>query len=94
MLYIESEILELKSSLSEWKEVIISLCAFANKKGGKVIVGLDNNGQPTNQQIGYGSIEDIANKIKTNTDPPLYPSINIKTFALGEIVELDIPESE
>jgi len=36
----------------------------------------------------------MANKVKINTDPILYPSINVKTFGPGEIVELEIPESD
>jgi predicted HTH transcriptional regulator len=33
-MYQESEKLELKESLNEWREIIISLSAFANKNGG------------------------------------------------------------
>ena len=90
----ESEKIELKSSFSEWKEAIIALCAFANKKGGKVIIGLDDNGGSVGIQIGKGTIEDFANKIKNHTDPILYPSINVKTFGLGEIVEIEVSESD
>ena len=46
-MYRESETLEKKSSFAAWKEIIISLSAFANKKGGKVIVGMDVQGNPT-----------------------------------------------
>ena len=94
MSYKESETLEIKSSFSEWKEIIISLVAFANKRGGKVIVGFDDNGNPTNQIIGKNTIEDLVNKIKNNTDPVLYPSIIVKTFALGEIIEIEVKEAE
>jgi len=90
MQYKESEILELKSSFGEWKEIIISLTAFANKKGGTVVVGLDNKANPLHLQIGNNTIEDFVNKLKNHTDPILYPSINIKTFGLGEIVEITV----
>ena len=90
----ESEKLEFKSSFAEWKEAIISLCAFANKKGGKVIVGVKDDGTINEIQIGKNTIEDFANKIKNNTDPILYPSINVKTFGLGEIVEIEVSESD
>lgn len=63
MNYKESEILEIKSSFGEWKEIIISLAAFANKGGGKIIVGFDDKGNPTNQTIGKNTIEDLQNKI-------------------------------
>ena len=94
MQYKESENLELKSSFSEWKEIIITLSAFANKNGGMVVVGLDDNGISVNLQIGKRTIEDFVNKIKNCVDPILYPSINVKTFGLGEIVEIKIPKSD
>jgi len=94
MSFKESEKLELKSSFSEWKEIVISLASFANKKGGKVIVGLEDSGESVGIQIGKGTIEDFVNKIKNNTDPVLYPSINVKTFGLGEIVEIEVSESD
>jgi len=94
MVFKESEKLELKTSLSEWREIIISLVSFANKKGGKVIVGITDKGLPSSLKMGKNTVEDFANKIKNNTDPTLYPSINIKTFGLGEIMEIEVSESD
>ncbi|MFA5776882.1 MAG: RNA-binding domain-containing protein [Parcubacteria group bacterium] len=54
----ESEKIELKSSFSEWKEAIIALCAFANKKGGKVIVGMKDDGTTNEIQVGKNTIEE------------------------------------
>jgi ATP-dependent DNA helicase RecG len=93
-MYRESETLETKSSFAAWKEIVISLCAFANKKGGKVVVGLDDQGNPVGLRIGKDTLEEMANKIKMHTDPILYPSINVKTFGPAEIVEMEIPESD
>lgn len=90
----ESEILELKSSFGVWKEIIKSLCAFANKRGGTVIVGFNDNGEPLNLKIGKHTLEDFVNKLKANTDPILYPSVNVKSFALGQIAEIYIPPSD
>jgi ATP-dependent DNA helicase RecG len=59
-----------------------------------VVVGLDDQGNPTGLNIGKDTLEEMANKIKMHTDPILYPSINVKTFGPGEIVELEIPESD
>ena len=90
----ESENIELKSSFGEWKEIIISLSAFANKKGGTVIVGIDDKGQPLHMQLGNKTIEDFVSKVRNHTDPILYPSINVKTFGLGEIVEITVSPSD
>jgi ATP-dependent DNA helicase RecG len=94
MAFAESENLELKSSFGEWKEIIISLSAFANKKGGTVIVGLSDSAEPLGNTFGKNSIEDFLNKLKANSDPVLYPSVVVKTFGTGEIVEISIPESD
>lgn len=56
----ESQTLEFKSSFGEWKEIVETLCGFANAQGGKVVVGMGDNGQPT------GTIEDFLNKVKVN----------------------------
>ena len=46
----ESQTVEYKKSFG--KEVIISLVAFANTGGGKVIVGVDDNGRPCGFDVG------------------------------------------
>ena len=46
----ESETLEFKTSFG--KEVIITLSAFANTKGGKVLFGVGNDGKATESPNG------------------------------------------
>lgn len=75
----ESEKIELKETFAEWKEIIISLVAFANRIGGKIIVGVNDSGEFTNLIVGKNSIEDFVNKVKQHTDPVLYPSINVNS---------------
>ncbi|MBU1987602.1 putative DNA binding domain-containing protein, partial [Patescibacteria group bacterium] len=94
MKFQESQNLELKSSLGEWKEIIKTLSAFANQKGGKIIIGVDEDGELSENVIGKSSIEDIANKIKNNTDPVLYPLINQKTYGPQDILEIEIAQSD
>lgn len=90
----ESENIELKKSFSEWKEIIISLVAFANRKGEKIIDGIDDLGEFVNMKVGKNTIEDFVNKVKQHSDPVLYPSINVMEFALGEYVEIEVQESD
>ena len=90
----ETEKLELKASFAEWKEIIVSLVSFANRFGGKIVVGVNDSGEYINLQVGKNTIEDFVNKVKQHTDPVLYPSINVKEFGLGEYVEIEIPESD
>ena len=93
MIRSESETLEFKASFGEWKEAIQALCAFANAKGGRVVIGLDDTGQPTDLEIGKSSIEDFLNKVRLNTDPVLYPSVTVRTFGPCEIVEVLVEEN-
>ena len=76
----ESETVEFKKSTGEWKEIIETLSAFANTRGGIVLVGVDKKGKVCGVNIGKSTIEDITNKIITNTEPKLYPEISVKTI--------------
>ena len=37
----ETETLEFKKSTGEWKEIIETVSAFANTKGGMILIGID-----------------------------------------------------
>lgn len=74
----ESESLEFKSSLSEWKKAIETLAAFAWTTGGKIIFGISKSEKIIGVDIGKGTIEKLANDIKLNTDPKIYPKISVK----------------
>ncbi len=82
----ESETVEFKTSTGEWKEIIETLSAFSNTRGGIVLVGIDRNGKICGESVGKGTIEDITNKIITNTEPKLYPEINVKTLQKKKVV--------
>ncbi|MEE9151738.1 MAG: ATP-binding protein [Thermoplasmata archaeon] len=66
----ESETMEFKSSLSEIKQVLETLSAFSNGKGGRVLVGIDDEARIKGVDIGRNTIENLANEIKRNSDPP------------------------
>lgn len=71
----ETETVEFKKSTSLLKEAIQTLCAFANHHGGYVVFGVDNRGRVLGQQVSDDTLKNIANAVKLNTDPKLYPSI-------------------
>jgi len=90
----ESENLEFKSSLSESKETIQTISAFANKKGGKIIIGVSPSGEILGLQIGKKTIEDLANKIKDNTDPKQFPEVGIEKINSKNIIVIKVEEGE
>lgn len=67
----ESDQVEFKESFSD--DVIISLVAFANSKGGKVYVGIHDNGTISGVNLGKESINKWINEIKNKTNPSLLP---------------------
>jgi ATP-dependent DNA helicase RecG len=75
----ETETVEFKTTFG--KEVIISLSAFANTAGGKVVVGVDNAGRPTGIQVGPESEQRYINEIKTATYPQIIP--HVTSFEMG-----------
>jgi len=71
----ESESVEFKKSTASMKEAIETLCAFANHKGGFLFFGVDDSGKVIGQQASDDTLKNIANSVKLNTEPKLYPHI-------------------
>jgi len=86
----ESETVEFKKSLSEWREIIETASAFSNAKGGVILVGLDDKGKVYGLTIGKNTIEDLTNKILSNTEPKLYPEVTLTTFEDKKIIVIKV----
>jgi len=89
----ESEILEFKKSTSSLREGIETSCAFANKHGGYLIFGIDDKGAILGQQVTDDTIKNIANAMKLNTDPKLYPGIEKVELEGKSCVLVSVDES-
>lgn len=89
----ESEHTENKSSLAEWREVVESVAAFATSGGGQVRIGIGPDGKRTGVRLGRGALEDLANKIKVNTDPAQFSSIAIEGSEESAVVTIRVEES-
>jgi len=72
----ESQQVEYKKSFG--KEVIISLAAFANTEGGKVIIGVDDKGKACGVDVGPETLQRYLNEIKVATYPQLLPRMRIE----------------
>jgi len=89
----ESERVEFKESMSDWKEIIKTISAFSNTKGGIVLIGITDGGKTKGLQIGRKTLEDLANKIKENTDPKNYPKIRMEEINKKRIIAIEMEES-
>ena len=82
---------EFKSSFND--TVIETLVAFANTHGGKVLVGVDNEGVPVkNFRIGDETIQQWLNEIKNKTQPSLMPDAAYIDLSGGKVLELFVKE--
>ena len=54
---------------------IKTICALSNSKGGKVVIGVRNNGKIIGVDIGPETIQEWINEIKTKTTPSIIPDI-------------------
>ena len=89
----EGETVEFKESLGEWKEIVATCAAFATAKGGRVYVGVANDGRVAGVQIGKCTLEDLANKVVQNTNPRIVPSIATIRSEGKTIITLDVPQN-
>ncbi len=86
----ESETVEFKKSTGEWKEIVETISAFANTKGGVILVGVDKKKEVCGVSIGKGTIEDLTNKILNNTEPKIYPEIGIQSLDKKNIIYMKV----
>jgi ATP-dependent DNA helicase RecG len=86
----ESETVEFKKSTGEWKEIIETLSAFANTRGGIILVGIDKKKKVCGVSVGKGTIEDLTNKIVNNTEPKIYPEIGIHSLNKKKIIYIKV----
>jgi ATP-dependent DNA helicase RecG len=87
----ENENLEFKSSFDNG--VIETLTAFANAKGGKILAGVNDKGEPIKGfEIGKESIQKWLNEIKQKTEPSIIPDVNVVKYKDANVVEFSIKE--
>jgi len=89
----ENERLENKTSLSEKHDAVVAIAAFATAHGGEVRFGINPSGHRVGVQIGKTTLEELANYIKQNTDPPQFPSIMVEGNESSAVLIVRIEES-
>jgi len=90
----ESETVEFKPSLSQMDKITESISAFSNTKGGTVVIGVSDKGEVLGVDIGKNTIESLANQIKQNTDPMVYPSIRVEKSDIKQVMIIEVGESK
>ncbi|MGY0288804.1 MAG: RNA-binding domain-containing protein [Candidatus Methanodesulfokora washburnensis] len=88
----ESEGLEFKRSLSELKEILETVCAFANSHGGTVLVGIDDDGSILGVKISNKTVQKLEREIHDRIEPFVYPKIRIIPVDERIVLSIEVPE--
>ena len=86
----ESQTLEYKASFD--KATVESLVAFANAKGGSVLVSVKDNGDVHGVTLGKETLNEWLGQIKSATSPALIPDIEIEEIKGKTVVVIRVSE--
>jgi len=86
----EGENVELKSSFT--KEVIETIVAFSNTKGGKIILGCNDKKKIAGITIAEESLQKWVNEVKQNTEPSIFPTFEIYEIENKSVVLITVDE--
>ena len=86
----ESDTVEFKTSFN--KEVIETIVAFSNSRGGKIFLGINDKKEIAGVDISNESIQNWINEIKQNTQPAIFPDFKIIEIDNKTIVEIKVSE--
>lgn len=89
----EGESVEYKESSADKESLLRSVAAFANSRGGKIELGVNDKGEKIGVTIGKRTVEDLARWITEEIRPALYPSIEVKKINDKNTIEITISES-
>lgn len=89
----ESQEVEFKESLKLEDKIGENVSSFSNTNDGVILVGVTDNGKVKGTEIGENTLEELANYIKRNMDPSIYPSLGKKKINGQNIVVIDVEES-
>ncbi len=88
----ESQSLEFKESLKLKDEIGETVSAFSNSDGGAIIIGVSDSRGVPGVDIGKNTLEELANYIKRNTDPQIFPSVKITEVDGKNVVMIEVKE--
>jgi predicted HTH transcriptional regulator len=89
----EGQTVERKESLGERREIVETCAAFATAQGGRIYIGVRDNGQVVGVHIGRGTLETLANDIAQNTVPKLVPAITMVKESGPVMIVVEVAES-
>ena len=81
---------EFKTSFGD--EVISSLVAFSNSKGGSVYIGVNDRAELKGVEIGKETIQNWVNEVKNKTSPQIIPDVEVIDYEKTTVIVFSVPE--
>jgi len=88
----ESANIEFKESLKLHNQIGEAVSGLSNSKGGIIIIGATDSGKILGVNIGNNTLERLANRIKQDTDPSIYPKISSKKIDGKDMILIEIED--
>ncbi len=89
----ESETVELKQSTGEIQEILETVGAFANARGGTTIIGVARSGGISGVTLGKNTLESLVNSIQQQTDPKVFPVLSTTVINGKTVIGLQVSAS-
>jgi ATP-dependent DNA helicase RecG len=86
----ESDTVEFKESLQE--EALHTVGAFANTRGGTILLGVNDSGVPVGTTVGKSTLREITDRIASCTDPRVVPDVQAVTLKGRTVIAIHVPE--
>ncbi|MGB2771761.1 MAG: helix-turn-helix domain-containing protein [Anaerolineae bacterium] len=90
----EGQRVEFKRSLAELETGARSVTAMANADGGIVLFGVRDDGTISGVEMGAQTKERVVQAVTANTDPTLYPSVEVGKLGEQILILVTVPESQ
>ncbi len=92
MIFPSSENIHVEFKTSFNQDVIETLVAFSNAKGGTVYIGVSDKGEVKGISIEKETIQNWINEVKSKTAPQIIPDFEVLETENKTVVVLDIAE--
>lgn len=88
----ESSTIEFKRKINDPFKIAKEICAFANSRGGYLIVGVDDDGRIVGVKSEKSEVDAIEVSAGFHVDPPVRPKIEIIEVEYKDVIVAFIPE--